>query len=582
MSEEKKSILIIDDEKDVRLLLIEAFESGDFLVLSAKSIVDSLPLLDSGVDAIICDFILNDGQQGDLIFDAVKKIPVEKRPIFYFISGKIEDLSEQSKYIAAGAKGFFSKTCVDDLTNLVEIIKGQIREKIMNPEKSKVSKLEKEEVAALGLKILLVDDEPDIVDLLKEEFSSYGHETMVAYSGNEAIELLKNNEFHAVFADYKMPNGDGMSILEEIKNSPEGSSVPMFFFCSGQAGVSVNESLAAGACAFYQKPLDMDHLISDVTTKIKQNPLRKLKERTTGEVNEFKILIVDDEQEILDLLVEEFSLAGFLTEVARNGQEAIAKLDQNFDAIFADYRMPQGGGMSILEQIKRTPVGMQIPVFIFGSGQIDIGKDDSLNAGASAFYSKPFILSDLVKEVSETIIKEMRRRGYLASEDKEEAGAQVPIPEYQEVPIASKGPLSKRTSEEYEKNLLALKKRREVLLSREQDLILAEEKLLQEEEDLLVNIKNQRIALTKKLREVVLEEGQVADSEEQLMQSEIELLKISEDTDSSEITFKEQQIIKKHQELQQKEQALAQKEEELKAKEQEILQKEQTLKSAGE
>lgn len=114
-------------------------------------------------------------------------------------------------------------------------------------------------------KLLIIDDEPDIVELLCEEMRDHGYLTQAAYCGNEAIELLKNEHFDAVISDYKMPNGNGMDVLKFV-NQIEVS--PVFYFISGQADISIEYALAAGAKHFFPKPFNLIKLIERVNADL--------------------------------------------------------------------------------------------------------------------------------------------------------------------------------------------------------------------------------------------------------------------------------------------------------------------------
>lgn len=111
------------------------------------------------------------------------------------------------------------------------------------------------------MKILIVDDEMDILELMAEEFTLKGHEVSLAQSGNEAVTILKVKQFDVVVSDFKMPNGNGMMILEFVNSlNPR----PVFYFVSGQADISVAECIRAGAREFFSKPFDLDQLVFKV------------------------------------------------------------------------------------------------------------------------------------------------------------------------------------------------------------------------------------------------------------------------------------------------------------------------------
>lgn len=114
-------------------------------------------------------------------------------------------------------------------------------------------------------KLLIVDDEPDIVELLCEEMIDNGFVAKVALSGNDAIEMLKSESFHAVISDFKMPNGNGMDVLSFVNQM---SVPPVFYFISGQADISVDMAIKAGARHFFPKPFNLSKLIERINTDL--------------------------------------------------------------------------------------------------------------------------------------------------------------------------------------------------------------------------------------------------------------------------------------------------------------------------
>lgn len=112
-----------------------------------------------------------------------------------------------------------------------------------------------------NLKVLLVDDEVDILELMEEEFKYSGYDTINAICGNDAVEILKNNKIDIIVSDYKMPNGNGMFLLAFVSKMKEA---PPFYFVSGQADVSTDDTIRAGARKFFAKPFDLGELIKEI------------------------------------------------------------------------------------------------------------------------------------------------------------------------------------------------------------------------------------------------------------------------------------------------------------------------------
>ena len=104
-------------------------------------------------------------------------------------------------------------------------------------------------------RILVVDDEPDLCDLLSEEFEYQNCLTFTAASGNEALGVFEANEFDAVVSDIRMPNGNGLELLEKIKASQKSNT--LVFLVTGFADVSKEEAFAKGAVDLIGKPYDI-------------------------------------------------------------------------------------------------------------------------------------------------------------------------------------------------------------------------------------------------------------------------------------------------------------------------------------
>lgn len=113
--------------------------------------------------------------------------------------------------------------------------------------------------------VLIVDDEPDILELMEEEFRYCGYQTLTAVCGNDAIKILDSKHIDIVVSDYKMPNGNGMAVLSHVNKMDKK---PVFFFVSGQADVSTEDALRAGAKKFFSKPFDLDELIKEIEQEL--------------------------------------------------------------------------------------------------------------------------------------------------------------------------------------------------------------------------------------------------------------------------------------------------------------------------
>jgi DNA-binding NtrC family response regulator len=118
-----------------------------------------------------------------------------------------------------------------------------------------------------GVRILVVDDEPDLRDVISSRLQLEGGDVMVAENGKSAIEVMKDHQFDAIVSDIRMPGGNGMELLESLR---AGQSRPAFILISGFSDISTKDAMARGAQALLVKPFDLDDMISAVFDAIKK------------------------------------------------------------------------------------------------------------------------------------------------------------------------------------------------------------------------------------------------------------------------------------------------------------------------
>lgn len=111
-------------------------------------------------------------------------------------------------------------------------------------------------------KVLLVDDEPDFLEVMAERMTARGLEVTTAASAHEALQKIEQETFDAVILDLRMPEVDGLETLKIIKAKQPESQVILL---TGQA--TVQDGIAAmklGAMDFIEKPADMSVLMEKI------------------------------------------------------------------------------------------------------------------------------------------------------------------------------------------------------------------------------------------------------------------------------------------------------------------------------
>jgi CheY-like chemotaxis protein len=110
-----------------------------------------------------------------------------------------------------------------------------------------------------GKKILVVDDEDFLREVLTEILSDAGAETQNAENGHDAFEILKKQHFDAVISDIRMPGGDGITLVENISQSL--TDKPKIFLCSGFNDLPPEKAKKLGVVEVFPKPFSSDQLV---------------------------------------------------------------------------------------------------------------------------------------------------------------------------------------------------------------------------------------------------------------------------------------------------------------------------------
>ena len=133
-------------------------------------------------------------------------------------------------------------------------------------------------------KVLVVDDERQIRDLLNEFLTGEGYEVLLASNGEEAIELAETEYPDVILLDVKMPGFDGIEVCKRLKAEPKTQFIPVIMI----TGYVDNKMVAieAGADDFVNKPIDLVELAVRVKSILRIRYLTDELERAVAYIEE--------------------------------------------------------------------------------------------------------------------------------------------------------------------------------------------------------------------------------------------------------------------------------------------------------
>lgn len=142
------------------------------------------------------------------------------------------------------------------------------------PQKSASMMLLMQEPGTPAAKILVVDDEQAIRDLLREVLTGVGYSVVTASDGREALPMSLADKPDLILSDIRMPKLDGLTLCKALRVNPETKSIPIIMLTNFNTSEHMEAAMAAGADDFLPKPLNVDEV------KIRVRSLLKLKNVT--------------------------------------------------------------------------------------------------------------------------------------------------------------------------------------------------------------------------------------------------------------------------------------------------------------
>lgn len=114
-------------------------------------------------------------------------------------------------------------------------------------------------------RILVVDDEPDVVELISAMLQKAGYQTEPAYSGKEALRLLEEKEFNLVLLDLMMPTMHGFDVCKEIEMNPMIQHIPIIVVTAKGEIETIEKAYKCSSVVNYiAKPFEREHLLKVV------------------------------------------------------------------------------------------------------------------------------------------------------------------------------------------------------------------------------------------------------------------------------------------------------------------------------
>lgn len=261
-------------------------------------------------------------------------------------------------------------------------------------------------------RLLVADDDEDICKDIRTLMSDIGVDVSYATSGAEAVDLVcqaheRQEEFHIVILDWKMPGMDGVETARRIR-AKVGQDIPILVLTAYDFSEIEEEAKEAGVDMFLPKPFFLSSFERVVAQYYEGKPVEMSSEIKEVSIQGLHVLAAEDNELNSEILAELLEMEGITCELVSNGKEALDRFrcsePGEFDVILMDIQMPVMEGYEAARRIRTCghPDAETIPIVAMTANAFEEDVQRALDAGMNAHMAKPvdmhglkLILSDL-------------------------------------------------------------------------------------------------------------------------------------------------------------------------------------------
>jgi signal transduction histidine kinase/DNA-binding response OmpR family regulator len=263
-----------------------------------------------------------------------------------------------------------------------------------------------------NIRVLAVDDAPDIREYFAEIARGFGIRCDVASGAGEACDLIgRNGPYDLYFIDWQMPGMNGIELARSITGSGGGQSV-VIMISSTEWSVIEEDAKRAGVCKFLPKPL-FPSMIADCINEclgVGNLLANGDDQRETDDFSGRRILLAEDVEINREIMLALLEPTNLVIDCAENGAEAVRRFSENpggYDMIFMDLQMPEMDGYEATRRIrafeareKPPAAGSKgIPIIAMTANVFREDIEKCLEAGMDGHLGKPLDLNEALDKL---------------------------------------------------------------------------------------------------------------------------------------------------------------------------------------
>lgn len=385
-----KNLLIVEDDINFAEILRDFAQTYGFQVMLAHDGADAVQKAQQfKPHAIILDVMLpiSDGWE---VLKTLKNLPDTKHIPIHMMSAA--DFNQRD-FIENGAIGFLSKPISEEsLKKVFDNINLNIDKGIK--------------------KVLLIEDQEFQSEIIKSAFAEQHINVIQAFSASSGLAKLKEEEnIDCIILDIKLPDADGLDVLDQIKATPAYRDTPIIINTAYDLSKSQIDHIRQYTKAMILKSgksnsrlIDEVNLFLNKISADDYSPVKNISKldqvgNQSDSLRGKRVLIADDDMRNVFALTTTLQAYQMEIEIANNGLEAVEIVENGgskIDIVLMDIMMPEMDGYEAINTIRKNKAFANLPIIAVTAKAMKGDREKSIQIGASDYVSKPIDIDKLV------------------------------------------------------------------------------------------------------------------------------------------------------------------------------------------
>lgn len=265
-------------------------------------------------------------------------------------------------------------------------------------------------------KILIIEDDLILLNLLKERVSKAGYDIITEKSGTAGLKRAKTEIPDLILLDIVLPEMDGFTVLQKLKENGPTKSIPVIIISNSGEHIEIEKAKKLGISDYlikvefepYEVLLKIKKILGE-GEEIKPNKQQEItenaiKEKIADPNEKLSVMLIEDDKFLRELIAQKLNKEGMEIYFSITAEEALKILETTIPhIILLDFLLPGINGFDFLKELKTNPKISHIPVIILSNLGEEKDKETAFKLGARDFLVKalytPNEIVDKIKKI---------------------------------------------------------------------------------------------------------------------------------------------------------------------------------------